>query len=250
MDCFSSPGWVRAEDDCKDVDLTFSKQDRGCAADIFIQAVAQGCDGRIPEDTTGFGLEVAIDGDAPVVSCSLGTQNLAGSGAGVITDLKFDFMAVDGGDRCTATEDLAVSISVYSSEVVMTGEEVSLKRGGNSTPTQHLSRALTQLYSTSCPQMVSISTPLVAGGVPSIWAQDDFCESANSGKCKVSSPKRNRQYKIVVKAIDEAGNVGTSDCSTVVGNRNIAAEDPLFLLAKIDLAGGADPSVTEASPFD
>jgi len=99
--------------------------------------------------------------------------------------------------------------------------------------------------------MVSISTPIMAGGIPAIWVEDSACETAKSGKCKISSPKKSRQYKVVIQAVDEAGNVGTSDCSTVVGNQNVDAEDPLFLIAKTNLVGGVDPpSATDASPFD
>lgn len=43
----------------------------------------------------------------------------------MFTDLKFDFTAVDGGDKCTNTEDLALTVEVLSNEVVATGEEVS-----------------------------------------------------------------------------------------------------------------------------
>ena len=51
--------------------------------------------------------------------------DLSGNGAGVFTDLDFSFTAVDGGDKCTDTKDLAVTIEVLSDEVVTTGEEVS-----------------------------------------------------------------------------------------------------------------------------
>lgn len=52
---------------------------------------------------------------------------LSGTGAGVFTDLGFNFTAVDGGKKCTDTKDLEVSIEVLSNEVVATGEEVSYK---------------------------------------------------------------------------------------------------------------------------
>lgn len=78
-----------------------------------------------PDLADDLGEAVDIDTDPPVVSCSLGTQLLRGTGAGVFTDLGFSFTAVDGGGKCTDTKDLAVTIEVLSNEVVATGEEVS-----------------------------------------------------------------------------------------------------------------------------
>ena len=51
---------------------------------------------------------------------------MTGTGAGVFTDLGFNFTAVDGGTKCTDTEDLKVNIEVLSNEMVTTGEDVSL----------------------------------------------------------------------------------------------------------------------------
>ena len=119
---------VSAVDDCKDVDLIVEAKDGApvCSAVIGIKATALGCGNRTVEDTTEVDIMVDIDDDPPEVSCSLGTQDLLGNGAGVFTDLYFSFTAVDGGDQCTDTEDLKVMIEVLSNEVVVTGEEVSL----------------------------------------------------------------------------------------------------------------------------
>ena len=119
---------VSAVDDCKDVDLIIEAKDGApvCSALIGFKATALGCGNRTVEDTTELEITVDIDNDPPVVSCSLGTQDLLGNGAGVFKDLDFSFTAVDGGDQCTATEDLKVMIEVLSNEVVVTGEEVSL----------------------------------------------------------------------------------------------------------------------------
>jgi hypothetical protein len=126
LECFSAPGLVSAVDDCREVDLTFEDKDSPvCSAVIGIKAVALGCGSRTEEDTTELDISVAVDSDPPVVNCTLGTQGLSGNGAGVFTDLVFSFTAVDGGDRCTDTEELAVTIEVLSNEVVATGEEVS-----------------------------------------------------------------------------------------------------------------------------
>ena len=119
---------MKATDDCKEVELSFDKTDDGCFTDVHIKAVALGCGERDPEDTTVLDVKVSVDEDSPEVACNLLTQNLAGTGAGVFTDLRFSFSAVDGGSKCTATEDLAVSIKVYSSEVVETGEEVRSRK--------------------------------------------------------------------------------------------------------------------------
>lgn len=85
--------------------------------------------------------------------------------------------------------------------------------------------------------MVSISTPTIAGGIPTIWVEDSVCQTDKNGKCKISSPKKSRQYEILVTAVDKAGNVGTSSCGTLVGDKTVAVEDPLFLIAKIEVAG-------------
>jgi len=81
---------------------------------------------ELPDPEEEADVSVDVDIDPPEVSCSLGTQGLLGNGAGVFTDLGFNFTAVDGGKKCTNTEDLVVTIEVLSNEVVVTGEEVSL----------------------------------------------------------------------------------------------------------------------------
>ena len=108
----------------------------------------------LPTFTDELGEAVDIDVDPPVVTCNLGTQGmlfhmntclsnanvdpthlllvvslhdsgLTGTGAGVFTDLGFNFTAVDGGKKCTDTKDLKVNIEVLSNEMVTTGEDVS-----------------------------------------------------------------------------------------------------------------------------
>jgi len=99
--------------------------------------------------------------------------------------------------------------------------------------------------------MVIISDSRVAG-VPSIWAEDHTCKSSNNGKCKVSSPKKLREYVVRVTATDEAGNSDMVQCSTIIGGKkgNTAAGDPLFLIAKVDFLGGKEPAKEpEAVPF-
>ena len=81
---------------------------------------------ELPDPSEEADEAVDVDVDLPEVSCSLDTQGLLGNGAGVFTDLGFRFTAFDTGDKCTATEDLEVTIEVLSNEVVVTGEEVSL----------------------------------------------------------------------------------------------------------------------------
>ena len=131
LECFDTPGLVTATDDCMEVELSFSKTDAvdGCSTTVHINAEALGCGKRPEEDTTVLNVEVSIDEDPPEVECNLLAQNLTGTGAGNFTDLGFSFSAVDGGSvGCTATEDLAISIKVYSNEVVETGEEVRSRR--------------------------------------------------------------------------------------------------------------------------
>ena len=80
---------------------------------------------QLPDPSEEVGQAVDVDNDPPTVNCTLSTQGLLGNGAGVFTDLGFNFTAVDTGKKCTDTEDLEVSIEVLSNEVVTTGEEVS-----------------------------------------------------------------------------------------------------------------------------
>jgi hypothetical protein len=80
---------------------------------------------QLPDPSEEVGQAVDVDNDPPIVNCTLSTQALLGNGAGVFTDLGFNFTAVDTGKKCTDTEDLEVSIEVLSNEVVTTGEEVS-----------------------------------------------------------------------------------------------------------------------------
>jgi len=90
--------------------------------------------------------------------------------------------------------------------------------------------------------MVIISDSRVDGS-PSIWAEDHTCKSSNNGKCKVSSPKKLREYVVRVTATDESGNSNMVQCNTIVGGNqgDIDASDPLFLISKIDIVGGVDP---------
>lgn len=212
--CIQTDGFVSAVDDCKEVALTI--EDTGdvspsCSATVLIKAIAIGCQER-PEDTSELEVVLDVDGDDPVVECTIGNKHLNGTGAGVFTNLKFDYTAIDGGDECTSPDELAVSIDIYSSEVVETGEE-----------------------------MVSISTPLTAGAIPTIWAEDHVCKTGASGRCKISSPKKSRQYKVVVSATDKAGNTKSAECDTIVGKKQkiIDPNDPLFLIASIATVGNA-----------
>lgn len=187
-----------------------------CETTVQATAVAQGCGSRIPEDTTIVTIpNIQIDGDAPVVSCILAEQALSGNGAGVFTDLQFSFSAQDGGNGCTAPEDLEVEISFFSTEVVTTGDE-----------------------------MVVISSASAEDGSVAIFAEDSVCRNASSGKCKISSTSGSREYSVTIKATDKAGNVGTGTCSTAVGNGNgngndngniFASNDPRFLIASLKL---------------
>jgi len=79
-----------------------------------------------------------------------------------------------------------------------------------------------------------------AGQVPSIWAEDRTCRTAQNGKCKISSPKKSRSYVVRVTATDEAGNHQTGDCTTIVGNQDVDEDDPLFVIAKVDITGGVE----------
>ena len=81
------------------------------------------------------------------------------------------------------------------------------------------------------------------GQVPSIWAEDVTCETAQNGECKISSPKKSRLYLVRVIVTDEAGNVGSSNCTTIVGNQIVDEDDPLFVLAKVDFTGGVEPHI-------
>ena len=85
-----------------------------------------------------------------------------------------------------------------------------------------------------------ITSDHATGQVPSIWAEDHTCRTAQNGKCKISSPKKSRSYVVRVSATDEAGNVGASNCTTIVGNQDFDGRDPLFVIAKVNTIGGVE----------
>ena len=94
--------------------------------------------------------------------------------------------------------------------------------------------------------MVIISDSRV-DGVPSIWAEDHTCKSDTSGKCKISSPKKLREYVVRITATDESGNSNTpTQCNTIVGGNTteIVVDDPLFLITKVDIVGGVESHLT------
>ena len=96
--------------------------------------------------------------------------------------------------------------------------------------------------------MVIISDSRVDGS-PSIWAEDHTCKSSNNGKCKVSSPKKLREYVVRITATDESGNSNMTQCNTIVGGvqDDTAVGDPLFLIAKVDISGGVEPEEDQDS---
>ena len=50
-----------------------------------------------------------------------------------------------------------------------------------------------------------------------------------------------------VTATDEAGNHQTGNCTTIVGNQDVDEDDPLFVIAKVDITGGVEASSTDPS---
>jgi len=120
VNCFSTFGLVSATDDCDQVDLVI--KDHGdrpvCAGHVEIVATTIACGQR-----SGAYIDVLIDSDPPVVSASLSRQHLCGSSGGM-ENLLFSYTAVDGGDKCTQTGDLDISIKVFSNEVTDTEEKV------------------------------------------------------------------------------------------------------------------------------
>lgn len=89
--------------------------------------------------------------------------------------------------------------------------------------------------------MVIISEP---GAPISIWAEDQTCNTASNGKCKISSPKKSRTYVVRVTATDKAGNVGMGKCNTVVGRQAaVDGANPFFVIANLDITGGMEPEL-------
>ena len=245
VDCFGAPGLVSAVDDCREVDIKIEEKEAldACTAVVGITAIALGCGNRALEDTTELDFPVPVDNDPPVVSCILGTQGLRGTGAGVFTDLNFSFTAVDGGSDCTETKDLSVKIEVLSNEVVATGEEVSYITCRLGDFIFYLN--LLHSHDFSIIKMVVTSDP---DSPISIWAEDHTCKSSNNGKCKVSSPKKLREYVVRVTATDKAGNSNTTQCNTIVGGeQSDIVDDPLFVIAKLNIVGGVEPEEDQDS---
>lgn len=94
--------------------------------------------------------------------------------------------------------------------------------------------------------MVVISEPDNVTGSPTILAEDYTCKTGANGKCVISSTKKSRLYMVRVTAIDKGGNVGVSECKTIVGNQDFDDTDPRFLVVKLDNIGG----VEEALPWE
>jgi hypothetical protein len=69
MECVAAH--TSAVDDCKAVatDTTTATIDE-CTATVTFTAIAQGCNGRIPEDTSTVAIPVKLDKQAPIVKCS------------------------------------------------------------------------------------------------------------------------------------------------------------------------------------
>ena len=94
--------------------------------DAFIEQVTaniKDCENSDLE-TTAVPIHVIVDNDHPIVNCTLATQGLRGNGGGAFADLKLNYTAVDGGNQCTAIDDLEVVLEVLSNEVAVGGEEV------------------------------------------------------------------------------------------------------------------------------
>ena len=190
-------------------------------------------------------VNVIVDNDPPVVNCTLETQDMRGKGAGVYTDLKLSFTAVDGGVKCTPTGELDVVLEVLSDEVVEGGNEVSSTRYGTPECCKAVSLKTSRIASMHhLAQMVVISESLDPitdiRSVPSIWAEDITCQTASSGKCKISSPKASRTYYVNITATDKAGLVGFGECQTTVGNLDPDPDDPLFLIKRVSFTGGIE----------
>ena len=77
-------------------------------------------------------------------------------------------------------------------------------------------------------------------GAQAIWAEDITCQTASSGKCKISSSKASRTYYVNITATDKAGLVGFGECQTTVGNLDPNPDDPLFLIKRVSFTGGIE----------
>ena len=87
--------------------------------------------------------------------------------------------------------------------------------------------------------MVLISEPRDSiTGVPSIWAADTTCKSADNGSCKVTSTKKSRRYIVRITATDKAGLIDWTECETIVGEQDYDDTEPVFLLKKVSYKGG------------
>jgi hypothetical protein len=166
---------VVAEDNCKPVEASTSISSLGtCTPSIVVIATAQGYVERADENISTVTIPVKVEGTVPVVSCSLSTTGLTGSGPGTFEDAGFS-CSVSG--NCSTNFD--VKIKMYSNEVETSGED-----------------------------MVLVSTPTSDSESSSIYVQDSTCKNGSSGDCKVSNSDKSREYYVLLTATDEAGNVG------------------------------------------
>ncbi|KAL3915524.1 MAG: hypothetical protein SGILL_005611 [Bacillariaceae sp.] len=185
---------VQVVDDCLlNIDLTFTTVDDGSPNySIVVDATAKGCGDRDADKASQtFNIFVA-DGTPPEVTCSLGTTGLKGNGAGVYVDAQLLIMATD--DRSTGK--LAYDVTVLANE---------------------LENDITAMA-------------ILGEDIPSLFIQDKTCPTGNSGQCKVTASKRSRTYQVKVDAIDEAGNVGTAYCETLVSSKSKESAGPPFFL--------------------
>ena len=126
VDCFKTPGQISAVDDCKTAEFTIENTAGiSCSTTVQVKVSAKGCGNHDPEDITTINITITTDNKEPQVTCNLGTQEMKGTGAGVLINLNFSYTATDGVGKYTATENLKIIIEVFNTEKVVTGDEVS-----------------------------------------------------------------------------------------------------------------------------
>ena len=205
---------VSAQDDCRPVRTDIRTTNSGtCNPTVTVTATAEGCGERPEYDVSSMDFSVNVDSTPPIVSCELGVQDFLGLTAGEYKNSRFSYEVTDD-----CTSELDIEIEILSDEYV---------------------------------NIVTDMVLLSSGEKPSLFVRDRVCWTGLDGACKISTEYgRSREYKVVVRATDDAGNVGEAICSTIVGEKHAGRGPHFHLMSKQFTVQGNSVSHPPANLFN
>lgn len=153
-----------------------------CAVSTVTVSTVDACNTDSPVTVT---IPVKVDGTAPTASCSSSSESIRVTGANVLEDLGFTYSATGncGGD-------LNVTVTIYSNEIEdFNAQEMALFYKDIS-PTNDMAK---------------------------VYLAKGICSTSSIGQC-VQDPMASdaRLYTAVVSAVDQAGLIGTTECSIAI----------------------------------